>query len=122
MGNHLVVDCWKIKNNLDTVKAIKNLLITAALKANATILKSTFYKFHPQGITGVVLLSESHISIHTWPERQYASIDIYTCGNHTKPSKAISYIKRQLKPGKIRIQIVSRGLILQKKNKDLKFN
>ena len=111
MGNHLIVDCWKIKNNLDTIKEIKDLLISAALKANATVLKYTFYKFKPQGITGVVLLSESHISIHTWPEFKYVAVDIYTCGNKANPVKALGYIKGQFRPKKFEIRKFKRGKI-----------
>lgn len=68
-------------NKLDDLQVIKNLLTKAALNAGAKIVGETFHKFKPIGITGVLAIAESHISIHTWPEYNYASVDIFSCGD-----------------------------------------
>ena len=73
---------------LDNEDFIKNALMEAAAEANATLLSTVSHKFEPQGVTAIALLSESHISIHTWPEERYAAIDCFSCGSHTDPEAA----------------------------------
>jgi S-adenosylmethionine decarboxylase len=63
----------------------------AARAANATIIETAFHRFQPQGVSGVVVIQESHLSIHTWPETGYAAMDFYTCGDHTDPWAACAY-------------------------------
>ena len=109
VGFHVIADFWGAKNVPDTEKEIEEMLIEAAKRAKGTVLKTSLYKFEPQGVTGVVLLSESHISIHTWPERGYCSIDAYTCGNHTKPAEAIKYMKSLMKPSQVQLWKINRG-------------
>lgn len=82
LGIHLLLDLEKCDpNKLDDLEVIKNLLTKAALDAGAKIVGETFHKFKPIGITGVLAIAESHISIHTWPEYNYASVDIFSCGD-----------------------------------------
>ena len=82
LGIHLLLDLDKSDpNKLDDLQVIKNLLTKAALDAGAKIVGETFHKFKPIGITGVLAIAESHISIHTWPEYNYASVDIFSCGD-----------------------------------------
>ena len=82
LGIHLLLDLEKCDpNKLDDLQVIKNLLTKAALDAGAKIVGETFHKFKPIGITGVLAIAESHISIHTWPEYNYASVDIFSCGD-----------------------------------------
>ncbi|MCH4024984.1 MAG: adenosylmethionine decarboxylase [Acetobacter fabarum] len=79
-GTHLLVDMWGA-TNLDNPAKIDSTLCEAALAAGATILHSHFHHFTPNGgVSGVVVLAESHISIHTWPERNFAAVDIFMCG------------------------------------------
>ncbi len=107
-GTHLLVD---IRNatNLDDPEAIKDVLEKAALDAGATILHSHMHKFAPQGVSGVVVLSESHISIHTWPERDYAAIDIFMCGD-CDPYNAIPRIKKFFETDTIVVSEHRRGV------------
>ena len=67
------------------------MMVAAAKAANATIMESAFHRFEPQGVSGTVILAESHLSIHTWPEKGYAAMDFYTCGDHTDPWLACEY-------------------------------
>ena len=83
---------------LDDDVLIEGTLIGASHAALATLLHIHVHKFYPQGVTGFVLLAESHISIHTWPEDGRAVCDVFTCGDHTLPVEAMAYIANDLKP------------------------
>ena len=77
---------------LDDEAHIRESLIAAAILAESTLLDLSSHKFDPQGVTAVALLAESHISIHTWPEKGMAVCDVFTCGDHTKPESAAKYL------------------------------
>ena len=96
---------------LDNTDIIKQLMLQAAKEANTTIINYYFHKFAPQGVSGAIIIAESHLSIHTWPEEGYAAIDIFTCGDKTKPYHAIEYLKDALKPTNIAITETQRGLL-----------
>ena len=82
---------------LDDEQEIKLLLYRATEASKSTLLNLATYKFDPQGVTGFAMLAESHISIHTWPEKGIAVCDVFTCGGDTEPQKAVEYMKEQLK-------------------------
>ena len=109
-GTHLLVDLWDA-DNLSDPQHIDAALRDAALKAGATILHSHFHHFTPNGgVSGVVVLAESHISIHTWPERNFAAIDIFMCGA-CDPHDAIPVLRQAFKPGRIDLNEERRGRI-----------
>ena len=93
LGKHLLIelkDCNpEILKNLDKVK---NAMVSAAKKARATIIDVSFHEFSPFGISGMVVIAESHLSIHTWPEYGYAAVDIFTCGDIIKPELAAQFL------------------------------
>jgi S-adenosylmethionine decarboxylase len=89
---------------------IRRLLLEAAQEANATVLADQIFEFHNGGVSGFVLLAESHISIHTWPEHGYAALDIYTCGLHTLPDAACSYLADHLGATSVQTSALDRGL------------
>lgn len=105
---HLIAD-FESPIFIDDPKRIKNILLGAAKAANNTPLKISIHKFPVRGITGVILLAESHIAIHTWPEYNYIAVDIFTCGKKTKPSRALDYLKKSFCPKKIRVKLIKRG-------------
>jgi S-adenosylmethionine decarboxylase len=82
---------------LDDEQETKMLLYRATEASKSTLLNLATYKFDPQGVTGFAMLAESHISIHTWPEKGIAVCDVFTCGDDTEPQKAVEYMKEQLK-------------------------
>ena len=87
-GTHILLDCWNAKN-LDNLEHIENALRSAVDASGATLLHIHLHHFTPNGgVSGVAVLAESHISIHTWPERDYAALDVFMCGD-TQPQKAI---------------------------------
>ena len=107
-GTHLIAEFWhgKVKEN---VKDIKRILITAAKEANNTPLEVIVHKFSPYGLTGIILLAESHIAIHSWPEFNYLAIDIFSCGKKTNPQRALAYLKKEFCPRKIEVREIKRG-------------
>jgi len=92
-GRHLLFDCWNA-SNLDNLELIENTLREAVAATGATLLHIHLHHFTPNGgVSGVAVLAESHISIHTWPERDYAALDVFMCGQ-TNPQLALPIFKR----------------------------
>ena len=87
--------------SLDDESNIKLLLYNATKEAKSTLLNLATHKFEPQGVTGVAMLAESHISIHTWPEKGMAVCDVFTCGDSAEPENAVEYMKEKLKATEI---------------------
>lgn len=110
IGKHLTVDMYGCSFEvLDNLEFVKSSMITAVQESNMTLLDFTYYKFEPQGLTALALLSESHMSIHTYPELGYAAVDVFTCGDHSRPDKAVAILKSFLKPEKTKITNIRRG-------------
>lgn len=107
-GTHLLIDLWGA-TNLNSPEEIEKTLRECAIEAGATILHSHMHHFQPQGVSGVVVLAESHISIHTWPERGYAALDVFMCGN-ADPYKAIDILKSYFNPSSIQVSESKRGV------------
>src|SRR5690606_13981162 len=84
------------EDKLNDIDFIEKLFVDAALKAGAEVREVAFHKFAPQGVSGVVIISESHLTIHSFPEHGYASIDVYTCGDRIDPNVAADYIAEAL--------------------------
>jgi S-adenosylmethionine decarboxylase len=109
-GTHLLVDLWGA-SNLDSPSLIDRALREGAVIAGATILHSHFHHFTPNGgVSGVVVLAESHISIHTWPERNFAAIDIFMCGS-CDPHKAIPVLQAAFHPERVDVDEQRRGRV-----------
>ena len=112
LGTHLLVelrDCNPtILKNLDKVR---NALVSAAKEARATIVDISFHEFNPFGISGMVVIAESHLSIHTWPEYSYAAVDIFTCGDVIKPEVAADYLIKRFESKSPSIVEMKRGII-----------
>ena len=109
-GTHVVADFWHGKVIKDK-KELEKLLLGAAKAAQSKPLKTSIYKFNPQGITGVILLAESHIAVHTWPEIEYIAIDIFTCGKEAQPKKALKFFEDYLEPKKMDVKEIKRGVV-----------
>jgi S-adenosylmethionine decarboxylase len=109
-GIHLLADFWSGKI-IEDPKKLEKILIEAAKKAKNDPLEITIHKFNPQGITGVLLLAESHIAFHSWPEINYIGIDIFTCGEKAIPYRALGYLKKEFKPKKIEVREIKRGIL-----------
>jgi S-adenosylmethionine decarboxylase len=106
-GIHILLDFWGAKN-INSVKFIRKALLDAVKASKFTLLKVDLHKFSPQGVSGVAIIAESHISIHTWPEYEFAALDIFVCGGKN-PKPAISSLKKNFKPKKIIFKEIQRG-------------
>lgn len=110
LGTHLLVEIWGAKKLSDPT-LIENLLKNATDACGATLLNIHIHHFGDDyGVTGVALLAESHISIHTWPEHEYAAFDIFVCGD-AEPSRAIQVIEASLEPTSLQISEHKRGIL-----------
>lgn len=109
-ARHLLVEYRGCElSKLQDLDFIQALLERAARAAGATVVQSVFHRYSPQGVTGVVVLEESHLSIHTWPESGYAAADLYTCGACT-PDAAHEVLKEALQAQSWELMHVQRGL------------
>jgi S-adenosylmethionine decarboxylase len=95
---------------LSDVDGIATMMVQAAKAARATVMESAFHRFEPQGVSGTVILAESHLSIHTWPERGYAAMDFYTCGDHTDPWLACRHAAQALDARSVLTTEIKRGI------------
>ena len=112
LGQHLLLDLFdcdeKAINSLQTVKAS---LLEAARRACATVVRLVFHEFSPLGISGVVVIAESHLAIHTWPEYRYAAVDIFTCGDVLEPKVAGEYLAQLFGAAHVSMVQLERGLL-----------
>lgn len=112
LGRHILVEFYNCdKEILQCHKKIEEFMITAAQKANATVVQSVFHLFNPYGVSGAVVISESHLTIHTWPEYGYAAVDLFTCGDEVNPWKAFDYLFEMLGAEKTETTEVPRGVV-----------
>ncbi len=111
LGQHILVefsDCDR--DLLNDLASIESILTEAARQARATIVDTVFHHYNPHGLSGVVVIAESHISIHTWPEYGYAAADVFTCGDQVDPWKACKYLKDKLRCGNMSTREIPRGI------------
>ena len=99
------------KEVLNDIGFLREVLLAAAGEAGATVLGESFHQFNPQGVSGVVIIAESHLVIHTWPEYGYAAADIFTCGNSVQPGKAAEMLVRKLGSKNHSIIEIQRGIL-----------
>ena len=94
VGKHCILELYDCDSaKLDDESFLRTTITSAAKRAGATLLHLITHRFDPQGVTGLALLAESHISIHTWPESGYAAVDVFTCGDHTMPERACEVLQ-----------------------------
>jgi S-adenosylmethionine decarboxylase len=109
-ATHLLVELDGCdKSLLDDVTRVRELMRAAAEAAGATVVTDVFHRYAPQGVTGVVVIEESHFSVHTWPECGYAAVDFYTCGK-CDPERAAELLRRELGAQTMEKMVVHRGL------------
>jgi S-adenosylmethionine decarboxylase proenzyme len=112
LGYHLLIEFYGCDHDiLNNVGKIKNLMDTAAITSGATIVESVFHRFNPHGVSGVVVIAESHLAIHTWPEYDYAAVDLFTCGDSVDPWKAYEFLNQGLSPRSSSTKEIVRGQI-----------
>jgi len=112
LGNHLLVELYDCDSyKLNDLPKLESILEEAVKVSGATALKTSFHQFAPQGVSGVIIIAESHFTIHTWPEYGYAALDIFTCGDSINSKKALDYIEKGLKVKTVSVTEMKRGNI-----------
>ncbi|MBD8015884.1 MULTISPECIES: adenosylmethionine decarboxylase [Planococcus] len=110
MGRHVIAELWQCDfDKLNDMDFIEQTFVDAALKSGAEVREVAFHKFAPQGVSGVVIISESHLTIHSFPEHGYASVDVYTCGD-LDPTIAAKYIAEALGSTSSELVEIPRGM------------
>ena len=109
-GTHLIIEVWDAKN-IDCIKKVKKTLIDAVSACKATLLRVDLHQFSPYGgISGMAIISESHISIHSWPEFSYAALDVFVCGD-VDPYKSIAVFRERFETKNIQVMEIKRGIL-----------
>lgn len=112
MGRHTFLDLYECdQEKLNEINNLEETMLQAAKLANATIIKSHFHKFSPQGISGSVIIAESHFNIHTWPEYGYAAVDLFTCGEGLDEKTAVNFLIDHFESKKHEVKTVMRGSV-----------
>lgn len=111
LGSHLLVELYGCDGStLKEESVVGAAMRAAAVESEATVVAQSFHEFNPYGVSGAVIIQESHYTIHTWPEHGYAAVDLFYCGGTVKVHKAVEVLERQFKPERIKFLVVRRGL------------
>lgn len=114
LGQHLLAEFYECNSNiLNNVEYIEQVMTEAAVECGATVIQKNFHMFSPYGVSGVVIISESHLAIHTWPEFGYAAVDLFTCGDSCDPKVAYAYLQEKLGASSAFYSELKRGLMHQ---------
>jgi S-adenosylmethionine decarboxylase len=112
LGTHLLVEMRDCNSSIiKDLDKVRDAMVTAAREARATVVEVAFHEFNPFGISGMVIIAESHLSIHTWPEYGYAAVDIFTCGDLIKPELAAKYLIEQFECQAPSLAEMKRGIL-----------
>ena len=112
LGQHVLAEFFECDSNiLNNIDKVEKYMIDAALECGATIVQKCFHMFNPYGVSGVVIISESHLAIHTWPELGYAAVDLFTCGTKCDPKIAYEFLKKKFNSKKASFTELKRGII-----------
>jgi S-adenosylmethionine decarboxylase len=112
LGRHILVEFYNCDRKVLADHAvIEEHMKEAAVRSNATIVNSVFHHFNPYGVSGAVIIAESHLTIHTWPEYGYAAVDLFTCGDSVDPWTGFEYLSKMLNSEKWETSEVPRGTV-----------
>lgn len=109
LGQHVIIELWGCNDSINDAELVRTAMVDAVQAANATLLSLNVHKFSPHGVTGVAVLSESHLSVHSWPEYGYVAADVFTCGNTTEPRAAADVLRRSFGSSRCQVQELTRG-------------
>jgi S-adenosylmethionine decarboxylase len=108
VGRQFICDYWGCQGNIGSAETVLEVLKDAVQRANATLLELFIHQFSPQGLTAIAMIAESHIIIHTWPEKGYIALDVFTCGNKALPEKAVETVRAAFAPSQVQTSEVRR--------------
>jgi S-adenosylmethionine decarboxylase len=111
LGSHLLIELYGCKSvTLEQETIVGDAMREAAIESDATVVAQSFHEFKPYGVSGAVIIQESHYTIHTWPEHGYAAVDLFYCGGTVKVHKAVEVLRQRFQPERIKFLVVRRGL------------
>lgn len=114
LGRHVLLELYDCDAEaIKNVEKVRDEMVEAAQRARATIVTVTFHEFNPYGVSGVVVISTSHLSIHTWPEYRYAAVDIFSCGDVVQPQAAIDHLVQAFTAERISVVELQRGMLIE---------
>lgn len=112
LGRHVLAEFFECDPNvLNNPTLVEKYMLEAALECGATVVQKCFHLFNPHGVSGVVIISESHLAIHTWPELGYAAVDLFTCGEQCDPKVAYEYLKERFNSKDASYTKLMRGIL-----------
>ena len=112
LGNHLIVELYDCPGEvINDARTVEKALIEAVRVSGAKIVQSVVHEFNPHGISGVVVIEESHFSVHTWPEYGYCALDIFTCGDEIDYYSALQYLKKEFEAKNLSVTEMKRGML-----------
>ena len=112
LGRHILAEFFECDPNvLNNPELVEKYMLQAALECGATIVNKCFHLFAPHGVSGVVIISESHLAIHTWPEYGYAAVDLFTCGEQCDPKISYEFLKEKFNSRDAKYSQLNRGLM-----------
>jgi|TARA_R100001015_G_C4576993_1_gene134100 S-adenosylmethionine decarboxylase proenzyme len=122
LGRQILVEFYDCESSkINDVEYIEESMLSGTKAANATIISHNFHKFSPYGVSGMVVIAESHVAIHTWPEYNYAAVDIFTCGDTIDPWVIQEYLKEAFNSQNVSSMEMKRGLFRVPKGEKLLF-
>lgn len=112
LGRHFLAEYYECdREKIKDVRFIEDIMVGAAEKIGATIVDRVFHQFNPHGVSGIVVIAESHISVHTWPEFDYAAVDIFSCSDSINPEEACTILKHRLCSRRVEVREIKRGKV-----------
>lgn len=112
LGSHVLVEMYGCdQETLEATKTVGCAMLDAAVASKATVVTDSFHEFQPYGVSGAVIIQESHYTIHTWPEHGYAAVDLFYCGGAIDVHRAVDILTERFKPSRFKFLVVRRGLI-----------
>lgn len=122
LGRHILAEFFECDPNiLNNIEMVEKHMTDAAVECGATVVEKCFHMFNPHGVSGVVVISESHLAIHTWPELGYAAVDLFTCGENCDPRVAYSYLKKAFSSTSGSFTELKRGILNEEKVEHVPF-
>lgn len=112
LGNHLIIELYDChREAINDAKSVEERLIEAVRLSGAKMVQSVIHKFNPHGVSGVIVIEESHFSVHTWPEYGYCALDIFTCGDEIDYYSALHYLKKEFQAKNLSVTEMKRGML-----------
>jgi S-adenosylmethionine decarboxylase len=108
----LILELWGCQN-LNSTEIVERALREVVRDCDLTLLDINVYPFTPIGVTGVAVVTESHVMVHTWPEYGYAAVDVFTCGEQANPEAALPSLRKNFLPERVQVMEITRGLVTE---------